>query len=262
MGGGHETDGVAMDLLSSLLYPSCRCAKQMCTDDIRTLEASELRSDVVHANRVEEFDIAPWIVESVRLLEPPLASMGAPTVAIPPQVLTSTVPSTYTEEDFRNRKPLRINGSHGPIDLEPPPGTAAGEPVLLRLMPPVEFSFVVPRLARPHQRLTVRRSDGTCAQVVMPADVSPGDEIAIRPRAVMVRVPRGAIPGDPVVFLWPEECRDDVVLQDVEWCRARVPQVILPGAYFAVRAPWAGDDATEDTKTSDSSSAPPPIEHI
>jgi len=155
-------------------------------------------------------------------------------VTTPPAEFSAMVP-----EDHQEGKTLRVLGPHGPIEVTPPPGSQPGMTLKWRLGPKPEFKVVVPPGAGPGSEAKFKRSDGAEISVQVPPGLAPGDVFDVSPPALMVRVPNGAMPGDCVCFRHSvSQANDD--MEVTEWCRARVPQGVEPGKYFAARLPGPG----------------------
>jgi len=133
--------------------------------------------------------------------------------------------------DYESGAPVRVQGPHGLIEAEAPADAKPGARLQYRLAPMPDFQVVVPKGGRPGTEVKYKRADGVEISVVVPKGLKAGDSFNITPPALMVQVPPGATAGDAVVFKDPRA--DD----DSEWCRARVPGGLGPGAYFAVRLP-------------------------
>lgn len=144
--------------------------------------------------------------------------------ATPPVTLNFTLP-----DDYVAGQPVLVNGPHGPMQVAAPPNGTPGSMHHIRLGPPPEFRLGVPKGAGPGSELTFRRPDGLEICVPVPPGKKAGDTFDVPPPALMVRVPEGAKTGDDVVFCFEES--------EESWCRAKVPDGVPVGAYFAARLP-------------------------
>merc|ERR1719356_1208419 len=116
-----------------------------------------------------------------------------------------------------------MDGPHGRIVVAGPPDAKPGTIVRWRLAPQPDFQVEVPKGARPGTEVRLKRADGVEIAVPVPKGLKPGDTFNIAPPALMVQVPQGCKPGES------------------DWCRARVPEGMVPGGYFAARLPPPGE---------------------
>mmetsp|Transcript_61881 Transcript_61881/g.135991 ORF Transcript_61881/g.135991 Transcript_61881/m.135991 type:complete len:243 (-) Transcript_61881:21-749(-) len=158
-------------------------------------------------------------------------------LATPPVELLTDLPASYVPGTK-----VRLRGPHGPIEVEPPAEAQAGQKLRYRLGPRPEYRLQVPPGSGPGSEVTFERADGVEVSVPVPVGLRPGDTFDVSPPALMVRVPEGAASGDFVVFrhsvsagLWVLGSQEKT-----EWCRARVPEGLTPGKYFAARLPHPG----------------------
>jgi hypothetical protein len=170
----------------------------------------------------------------------PLLDLGVETLATPPIELTASVPESFTEEDIKEKKPFKVRGPHGPIEVKPPDGAVRGGAVTLRLVPRPEFRIEVPPEARPGLCFNVKRADGVEVQVPVPPNLKPGDKFEVLPPAMMVRVPEGIEAGAYVLFRHTVVANRAEGTEVIEWCRVQVPEGVRSGQYFAARLPLPG----------------------
>jgi len=100
----------------------------------------------------------------------------------------------------------------------------------------------VPRGAAAGSELTFTRPDGLEICVPVPPGLKAGDAFEVPPPCLMVRVPEGAAPGDTVAFRGGPGAGE--AGEEGGWCRAKVPEGVLPGGYFSARLP-PPDDASK-----------------
>lgn len=134
-------------------------------------------------------------------------------------------------DDYEPGKPIFVQGPHGPLETQPPPDAKPGAKLSFKLAPMPDFQVVVPKGGRPGSEVKFKKADGVEISVAVPKGLKPGDTFNITPPALMVQVPEGATTGTPVIF------KDPGANDETEWCRARVPEGLRPGMYFAVRLP-------------------------
>jgi len=133
---------------------------------------------------------------------------------------------------------IRMCGPHGRMEVDSPAAAQPGEKIKYLLGPTPEYSVEVPPGASPSTRVRFRRADGVEVCVPIPPSKRPGQRFEVTPPALMVQVPEGALPGDFVVFRHSlGSSGKGVATEETEWCRARVPEGLRPGNYFAARLP-------------------------
>merc|ERR1719181_678749 len=99
-------------------------------------------------NLVFDYGTSELAVDTERIQGPHL-SLGVETLATLPVELMASVPEHFTEEDIKERKPFKMRGPHGPIEVKPPEGTVKGGKIKMRLVPRPEFRIEVPQDSRP-----------------------------------------------------------------------------------------------------------------
>jgi len=144
--------------------------------------------------------------------------------------------SALMPEEHEEGTPIKVPGPHGIIEVEAPAGTPPGTKLTWRLAPKPEFQVRVPPGAGPGSQAKFKRADGVEIAVTVPQGLSSGDVFDVSAPSLMVRVPDGALGGDNVVFRRPLSRNKDGA-EVTEWCRARVPDGLVPGKYFAARLP-------------------------
>jgi len=172
-------------------------------------------------------------VDSERMPGPPMGR-AVEALATPPVEF-----NVRLAEDWKEGELLKIQGPHGPIEVEAPPDAVPGKELKYRLAPKYEFRVEVPPELRPGQHAKFVRPDGVEIQVQVPPNLRPGDTFEVLPPALMVRVPDGMAAGDFVVF--GHQVMTPQRIQATEWCRCQVPPGYNPGQYFAARLPLPGD---------------------
>mmetsp|Transcript_139775 Transcript_139775/g.445980 ORF Transcript_139775/g.445980 Transcript_139775/m.445980 type:complete len:466 (+) Transcript_139775:78-1475(+) len=131
---------------------------------------------------------------------------------------------------------VRVKGPHGFFSTRPPAGAnlLPGSRQRVRLAPLPEFRVEVPVGVSPGSELKFAKEDGTEVSVTVPQDVTPGSFFDMAPPALMVQVPKFAMPGDLVIFSAEVNCGSGKV---TSWCRAQVPQGFHEEEYFPARIP-------------------------
>lgn len=141
---------------------------------------------------------------------------GRLTVKLPPQ--------------FQPGETVSVQGPHGLLELKPPPEAQPGSKIVVRLAAPAELRICIPLGKGPGSEIKIKKNDTMEIMVTVPKGLKPGDVFDVAPPALMVAVPDGAKPGDFVVFDHTEE--DGRCL-----CRAKIPEELHFGRYFAARLP-------------------------
>jgi len=119
---------------------------------------------------------------------------------------------------------LCVQGPHGPLHVQAPPGVKAGRRCTVRLAPPWHHEVFVPAGAVPGQRVTFLGENDAQLEAIVPPGKKPGQVFLVAPPAVMVPVPVGAVAGDLLSFMTP----------DGQALLSPVPDNFGPGQYFAV----------------------------
>jgi len=144
----------------------------------------------------------------------------------------ATLPVEFTmtlSQEYKAGDMVTIIGPHGRMQVQPPPGAEPGANVRYRLGPRPDFEIRVPAGSGPGKEVKFVRKDGVSVAATVPDGMRPGDVFGVLPPAVMVLVPEGAEPGDPVVFR--------ALGGPPAYCRAYIPPGMRPGKYFAARLP-------------------------
>jgi hypothetical protein len=150
--------------------------------------------------------------------------------ATPPVEFKCQVP-----KDWEPGTRITIQGPHGPLWVEPPPNAEAGTSFSWKLAPPPDYKVEVPPDGKPGGSIVHRRSDGVDISFTVPKGAKPGNIFDVSPPSLMVQVPTSCAPKDQIIFRAPApKGKDD---EDAEWFRARIPDGISPGYYFAARLP-------------------------
>jgi len=167
--------------------------------------------------------------DSSKVAKPPVWALTAP-----PQEISFIVPADF---DLSARQPICVQGPHGPLELPVPEGAVPGEPCYVRLGPPAMYKVNVPEGSSPGDTVrfaaaTPDAGTGSVApaaliEAVVPEGKAPGDVFEVFPPALLVQVPEGTQPGDPLVFHSPDN--KELV--------AAVPEGLAPGRYFSVHLP-------------------------
>eukprot|EP00933_Yihiella_yeosuensis_P049500 TRINITY_DN4648_c0_g2_i1.p1 TRINITY_DN4648_c0_g2~~TRINITY_DN4648_c0_g2_i1.p1 ORF type:complete len:244 (-),score=39.99 TRINITY_DN4648_c0_g2_i1:123-854(-) len=135
-----------------------------------------------------------------------------------PQDLGFIIPESYLPG-----QPVSIEGPHGPMLVQIPPGLKPGDRHTVRLGPSALHRVTVPEGKMPGDRVSFQSDDGRTCEVEVPPGQKPGDVFEVTPAAVMIEVPPGAIAGDLVVFTSPHGGE----------MTATVPPGLGQGNYFA-----------------------------
>jgi hypothetical protein len=162
--------------------------------------------------------------------------------ATPPVEFKCQVP-----KDWEPGKPITVQGPHGPLWVEPPPNAQAGTSFGWKLSPPPDYKVEVPPDGKPGSSIVHRRSDGVDISFTVPKGAKPGNIFEVSPPSLMVQVPASCAPKDQVIFRAPAGAPGGKGKADedsAEWFRARIPEGISPGFYFAARLPPPKEGAT------------------
>jgi len=216
----------------AILRPLCSKLTGKFQDDL-LLEDGEpiLQEDVSFITHLGE---DPFCVQSERVQGPIIGPDGKferealTTLAVE---FTADLPLEYEEGQT-----LRVIGPHGPVEVRPPPGAQPGSSHVYRLAPKPEFRVVAPPGVQSGMSMTFKQSNGIQISIQVPPNVGPGEAFTVNPPVLMVRVPDEAQAGDVVCFRNIVRRTGDN-REVTEWCRARVPEGLQPGKYFAARLP-------------------------
>mmetsp|Transcript_57398 Transcript_57398/g.150363 ORF Transcript_57398/g.150363 Transcript_57398/m.150363 type:complete len:257 (+) Transcript_57398:85-855(+) len=131
---------------------------------------------------------------------------------------------------------VRVEGPQGFISARMPtnPDVLPGSRQRVRLAPRPEFRVEVPPGVSPGSELKFARKDGTEISVAVPQSATPGSFFDVLPPALMVQVPKSAMPGDLVVFSAEVNFGSGTV---TSWYRAQVPPGFHEEEYFPARIP-------------------------
>jgi len=176
----------------------------------------------------------PFTVQSERVQGPAIGPDGK----FEREALTTLAVEFATDvpPDYQEGQPLRVIGPHGPVEVQPPPDAKPGSRQRYRLAPKPEFRVTVPPGVQPGMNMTFKKNNGVQITIQVPPNVGPGEAFTVNPPALMVRVPDDAQAGDVVCFRnTVRRTGDD--MEVTEWCRARIPNSLQPGKYFAARLP-------------------------
>jgi len=189
------------------------------------------------ASFIEALEPDPFCIQSERVQGPTIGPDGK----FEREALT-TLAVEFTADlppDHKEGQKLRVIGPHGPVEVQPPPDAHPGLCQRYRLSPKPEFRVTVSPGVEPGMNMTFKRSNGDQISIRVPPNVGPGESFTVNPPALMVRVPEETQPGDTVCFRNIVHRTDDN-REVTEWCRARVPEGLQPGKYFAARLPRPG----------------------
>jgi len=177
----------------------------------------------------QALEAARFTVDSQYLQDAPRGELE--TLATPPGRIGVQLPMHFSPGET-----VVVRGPHGRrMEVEAPSDAVPGERLELRLAPTPELRIQVPLSARPGAQLQVRTASGSRVRVVVPEGMLPGDYFEVTPPALMVAVPEGAEAGEFVVFQQHEV--DVNGKKETRNCRARIPEELLFGKYFAARLP-------------------------
>lgn len=156
--------------------------------------------------------------------------------ASPPGTLEVHVPQDHK---FGDR--VLMHGPHGPMIARLPAEAQPGTTFRYPLKPTPEFRMEVPPGRSPGDSVKFRRSNGEEIEVDVPVGLVPGDNFDVSPPSLIIQVPEEAGPGDDVLF-----SVDGCSLPGSGWYRAKVPDKLKLGRYFAAKMP--GPTVAGDTK--------------
>lgn len=140
----------------------------------------------------------------------------------------ATVPQDLTFRAPKGCVPgqtLCVQGPHGPLYVQAPPGVTAGRACTLRLAAPWHQEVFVPAGAKPGQKVQFLGPHDEQLEAVVPPGKKPGQVFQVSPPVVMLQVPPGAVAGDHLAFVTP----------DGKAMISLVPKDVLQGQYFASR---------------------------
>jgi len=132
-------------------------------------------------------------------------------------------------KDWKAGDKVPAAGPHGRILFEIPDECQAGTTMRFRLKPAADLRVEVPPGLPAGAPMNFERPDGTRISIAVPAGMKPGDQFEVTPPALMVLVPEEVKPGETVVFCMPGP--------PGQWFKARVPEDMQLGRYFAARLP-------------------------
>lgn len=162
-------------------------------------------------------------VDAELLLHPSPKELGAEAFAMWPSIIELAVPA-----DWKAGDKVPAAGPHGRIHFDLPEGCQAGAALRFHLKPAADLRVQVPPGVPAGAPMTFERPDGTRICINVPLGKKPGDHFEVTPPALMVLVPEEVNAGDVVVFCMPSSS---------QWFKARVPENLQLGRYFAARLP-------------------------
>jgi len=157
--------------------------------------------------------------------------------ASPPGML-----EVYVPEDHKQGERVLMHGPHGKFIARLPAEAQPGTTFRYPLKPMPEFRMEVPPGRRPGDTVKFQRSDGEEIEIDVPEGLAPGDTFDVSPPALIIQVPEEARPGEHVLFL----AEGGASMPEVGWYRAKVPDRLKLGRYFAAKLP--GPITVNDTK--------------
>jgi hypothetical protein len=202
-------------------------------EDMQLLKEPQLESGEVSTEAEEESNgqDATEDAESSGDDKAAVASMDAKTQAPPMQPVFNVQATLPQDLSFKAPKGcvpgqvLCVQGPHGPLHVQAPPGVKAGQTCTVRLAAPFHHEVFVPAGARPGQKVTFTGENDEELEAIVPPGKRPGETFRVSPPVVMVPVPPGAVTGNLIAFTTP---KGDALI-------APVPENVGFGQYFAVR---------------------------
>jgi len=164
-------------------------------------------------------------VDAEVLMHPNPREVGMEAFGMWPSDIELEVPKEWKAGDK-----VPAAGPHGRIYFELPENCQPGTTLRVRLKPVADFRVEVPPGLPEGAAMNFERPDGTRISIQVPAGKKPGDTFEVTPPALMVLVPEEAKAGDLVVFCMPAPPLG-------QWFKARVPESLQLGKYFAARLP-------------------------
>mmetsp|Transcript_78948 Transcript_78948/g.223431 ORF Transcript_78948/g.223431 Transcript_78948/m.223431 type:complete len:255 (+) Transcript_78948:75-839(+) len=153
------------------------------------------------------------------------------TLAIPPGEVTVDLPPETQPGQL-----VTVSGPHGRcMQVDAPSYARPGGRLQVKLAPRPELKVQLPPGKRPGDQIKVARASGGEVLVTVPEGAQPGGFFQAAPPALMVAVPDGSKPGDLLVFRHCEAGPGGGI--KTKYCRARVPDELQFGRYFAARLP-------------------------
>jgi len=233
-------------MLTSIFSP-CACVRDdefsrelIDVVDVRSSEESE--SLLGQANYITELANHHATVDSEWVRGTGPEDLGAYLLALatPPVEFDVVVPDNVAPGET-----FYVRGPHGKISVVAPQDRRARLwPIKCRLAPLPDLCILIPPRHKAGDLIRHMRDDGVEIAVPVPEGLQAGDTLEVTPPVLMVSVPGGAKGGDVVVFqaVGPIFSSCD---RGSEYCRARVPQGVKEGEYFAARLPRPQDDVAE-----------------
>jgi len=164
-------------------------------------------------------------VDAEILMHPNPRDVGMEAFAMWPSDIELSVP-----KDWKAGDKVPAAGPHGRIHFELPQNCTPGTNMRFRLKPAPDMRVEVPQGIPPGRPMVFERQDGTRIQICVPPGKRPGETFEVTPPALMVLVPEEAKEGDLLVFCLPGPPLG-------QWFKARVPESLQLGRYFAARLP-------------------------
>lgn len=159
-------------------------------------------------------------------------NLGIEARVFPATEVEINVPQNHQAGDV-----LSVQGPDGSVKLILPAGVEPGTVFRHRIKAEPEYRIEVPQGASPGSALTFARADGIRISIAVPPNLRPGDMFDVSPPALMVLVPEGLQPGDYVVFSSEKVPGFMMGGEATQWFRARIPEQLQLGRYFAARLP-------------------------
>lgn len=164
-------------------------------------------------------------VDAEIVMHPRPEEVGAGAFAMWPSDIELAVP-----EDWKVGDKVPAAGPHGRVHFDLPEGVRPGTTMRFRLKPAPDLRIEVPPGLSAGSPMTFEKSDGTRISIKVPPGKRPGDFFEVSPPALMVLVPEEVKAGETVVFCMPAPPVG-------QWFKAKVPEELQLGRYFAARLP-------------------------